>query len=182
MKSGLLASSFCIFLAAASLYGCSQTEKSPDVASQVRSALGQAGLSHVNVSQDRDKGVVTLSGTTQSEEQRDQAESIAKGLAANQVVSNQIAVRPPGNESAAKEENSDLDKAIEKNFDAALVKHRLNKDVKGDAKNGVLTLTGDVHSEAERQRAEKLAHQVPNVREVVNELEVKRTNQKATAS
>jgi osmotically-inducible protein OsmY len=61
-----------------------------------------------------------------------------------------------------------------------LVKHRLKKDVKYDVKNGVVTLTGDVTSQAKRVQVEKLAASVPNVKQVVNELEVK--NQKASAT
>jgi hyperosmotically inducible periplasmic protein len=183
MKIALLSGAILVFLAITPLSGCSNShEKSPDVSNQIRSSLDQAGLKDVKVSQDRDKGVVTLSGTTQSDDQRGQAESIAKSIASSQIVSNEISVEPPGNESAAKTEHSDLDKAIEKNYDAVLVKHRLNHDVKYDVKNGVITLTGDVHSQAERRQAEKLAHQVPNVQQVVNELQVKKENQKASTS
>jgi osmotically-inducible protein OsmY len=52
--------------------------------------------------------------------------------------------------------------------------------VKYSAKNGVLTLIGEVNSQSKRAFVEKMADQVPNVRQVVNELQVK--NQKATAS
>jgi osmotically-inducible protein OsmY len=94
-------------------------------------------------------------------------------------VANEIAVRPAGQESMAKDTDTDLDKAIEKNFDAVLVQHRLEHSVKYDVKNGVIT-TGDVHSQAQRKGVEKLAAGVPNVKQVVNELEVK--NQKASSS
>ena len=57
-------------------------------------------------------------------------------------MSNQIGVTPPATEREAKTVNSDLDKGIEKNLDAALIEHRLNKNVKYDVKNGVVTLTG----------------------------------------
>ncbi len=96
------------------------------------------------------------------------------------MVADEIAVRPPGNESEAKAVDSDLDKAIEKNLDATLVKHRLKKNVKYDVKNGVVTLTGDVPSQTKREQVEKLVASVPNVRQVVNELEVK--NQKASST
>jgi osmotically-inducible protein OsmY len=76
--------------------------------------------------------------------------------------------------------DSDMDKAIEKNFDAVLVKNRLQKNVKYDVKNGVVTLTGDVRSQSNRAMVEKLAATVPNVKQVVNELEVK--GQKASSS
>jgi hyperosmotically inducible periplasmic protein len=164
-----------------SLAACSDTPtKSPDVASNIRQSLDQAGLKDVSVSQDRDKGVVTLTGTTASDADKVQAESIAKSYVGAQVVSDQIAVRPPGDESIAKKVDSDLDKGIEKNFDAVLVQHKLDSAVKYDVKNGVITLNGKVNSQTKRAWVEKLAAQVPNVRQVVNELEVK--NQKATSS
>ena len=160
--------------------GCSDSNKSPDVTDNIRKSLDQAGYKDVKVSEDRDKGVVTLTGDVATESDKAQAESIAKSNAASLVVADQVAVRPPGNESEAKTVDSDLDKAIEKNLDATLVKHRLKKDVKYDVKNGVVTLTGDVPSQARRAQVEKIAASIPNVKQVVNELEVK--NQKASAT
>src|SRR5271169_447430 len=150
--------------------------KSPDVIDNLRRSLDQAGLKDVRVSQDRDKGVVTLTGTTASESQ---PESIAKSIAGPQVVSDQIAIRPPGYESTAKKVDSDLDIGIEKNFDAVLVRHKRDSALKYDVKNGVVTLTGTVNSQSRRAYVEKLAASVPNVKQVVNELEVK--GQKATS-
>ena len=95
-------------------------------------------------------------------------------------MSNQISVVPPGAESEAKDVNTDLDKAIDKNLDAALIQRGLNKDVKHDVRNGVVTLTGDVNSQSQRAQVEKLASSIPNVKQVVNELQVK--HQKATSS
>ena len=160
--------------------GCSGTTKSPDVSDSIRKSLDQAGLKDVSVSQDRDKGVVTLGGHVPSDGDKSQAESIAKSMAGGQVVSNQIGVIPPAAESDAKTVNSDLDKGIEVNLDAALIQQRLKKGVTCDVKNGVVTLTGEVNSQARRAQVEKVASGVPNVRQVVNELQVK--NQKATSS
>ena len=162
------------------LLGCSTTSKAPDVADNVRRSLDQAGYKDVNVSQDRDKGVVTLTGTVPTEADKTQAESIAKSNAQSQVIADQISVRPPGNESEAKAIDKDLDKAIEKNVDATLVKHRLKKDVKVDVKNGVVTLKGDLPSQTKRQQVEQLVAALPNVKQVVNEIEVK--GQKASTS
>ena len=86
----------------------------------------------------------------------------------------------PAAESEAKAVNVDLDKGIEKNLDAALIQHRLNKSIKYDVKNGVVTLTGEVNSQSRRIQVEKVASAVPNVQQVVNELQVK--DQKATSS
>jgi len=87
---------------AAMLLGCSNTNKTPDVTDNVRKALDQAGFKDVSIKQDRDKGVVTLTGTVPTESDKAQAESIAKANAESQVVSDEISVRPPGNESEAK--------------------------------------------------------------------------------
>ena len=162
------------------LAGCSGTTKSPDVADSIRKSLDQAGFKDVSVSQDRDKGVVTLGGHVPSDGDKSQAESIATSMAGGQVVSNQIGVVPPGGESEAKAVSSDLDEGIKANLDAALIQHRLKKGVECDVKNGVVTLTGEVNSQARRAQIEQVASGVPNVQQVVNELQVK--NQKATSS
>jgi hyperosmotically inducible protein len=181
MRSNILSGALLGMLAVGTVSGCSSTlTKSVDVADTIRQSLVQAGLKDVSVSQDRDKGVVTLTGTTTSEGDKSQAESIAKSIGAGQVISDQIAVRPPGGESIAKKVDSDLDGGIEKNFDAVLIQHRLDSDVKYAVKNGVITLTGNVNSQARRDSVEHLAAGVPNVKEVVNELEVK--DQKASST
>jgi osmotically-inducible protein OsmY len=168
-------------LVAGTLVGCSTTStQSPEVSDSIRKSLDQANLKDVSVSQDRDKGVVTLGGHVGAEGDKSQAESIAKSVASGQVVSNQIAVIPPGAESDAKAVNSDLDKGVEKNLDAALIQRRLHKSVKYGVKNGVVTLTGEVNSQSQRAQAERVATSVPNVKQVVNELQVK--NQKASSS
>jgi hyperosmotically inducible periplasmic protein len=180
MKTYKLCLTLLAVFVAGILVGCSTSTKSPDVSDSVRRSLDQAGLKDVTVSQDRDKGVVTLGGHVASDADKLQAESLAKSIAAGQVVANQIAVTPPGVEGEAKTVNSDLDTGIEKNLDAALITSRLRKGVEFDVKNGVVTLTGDVNSKSRRARAEKVASSVPNVEQVVNELEIK--NPKATTS
>jgi hyperosmotically inducible periplasmic protein len=176
----LTLSMFAAFLMLCSLSACNRSaDKSPDVSSAVRQSLDQAGLKDVSVNQDRDKGVVTLGGHVPSEDAKSQAESIAKTMAAGQVVANQVAVIPPGVESDAKTINSDLDKGIDKNLHAALVASRFDSQVKYDVKNRVVVLKGDVDSQAKRAEVAKVAAAVPNVEQVVNEIQVK--NQKATS-
>ena len=94
-------------------------------------------------------------------------------------MSDQIGVRPAGDESTAKKVDSDLDSGINKNLEAVLIQYKLSQGVKYDVTNGVVTLKGDVVSQSKRDSVEKLAQQVPNVKQVVNELEVK--HQKATS-
>jgi hyperosmotically inducible periplasmic protein len=159
--------------------GCSTASKSPEVSDKIRKDLKDANFGDVSVSQDRDKGVVTLGGHVTSDADKAQAESIAKADAAGQVVADEIAIDPPGADKMSTV-NSDLDKAIDKNLDAALIQSKLDKDVRYDVKNGVVTLKGEVNSEAKRAKVQNVASKVPNVQQVVNELQVK--NQKASSS
>jgi len=181
MKALRLSVTVLALLAAGTLTGCSgSAAKSPEVSDSIRGSLDQAGFKDVSVSQDRDKGIVTLGGQVGSEFDKSQAESLAKSLAGAQVVADQIAVIPVGAEKQAKAVNSDLDEGIEKNLDAALIQNKLNHSVKFEVKSAVVTLTGEVNSEYKRDRAEKVASRVPNVKQVVNDLQVK--DQKASSS
>jgi osmotically-inducible protein OsmY len=173
--------SLLVVVLVGTLIGCStRSTKSVDVSDQIRTTLDQAGFKDVSSSQDRDKGVVTLGGHVVAEGDKSQAESIARSIAGSQVVSNQIAVIPPGAERDALKVNSDLDKGIESNLDAALIKGRLHESVKYAVKNHVVTLTGEVDSQSKRARAGEVADAVLNVHLVVNELQVK--GQKASSS
>jgi len=181
MKKLRLSVAMVTLFAVGILAGCSATTaKSPDVSDSIRKSLDQAGLKDVSVSQDRDKGVVTLGGQVASDGDKLQAESLAKSYAGAQVVADQIAVLPVGVEKEAKAVNSDIDEGIENNLDAALIQNRLHEKVKYEVKSGVVTLSGEVNSEHKRARAEQVATRVPNVQQVVNDLQVK--NQKASSS
>ena len=153
--------------------GCSRQAKAPDVTQNVRHALDQAKLNDVSVKDDRDKGVVTLGGHVASDDLKSQAETIARVNAGTQVVANEIAVVPPSDSGNAKTANADIDKAIDKNLDAALVQNHLKKHVSYSVKNGVVTLKGYVNAQNTRNQIQTIASQVPNVTQVVNELDVK---------
>jgi len=133
------------------------------------------GLGVVKVSQDRDKGVLTLSGDVESADQKAQAEQVAKQTAPGYTISNEIGVRPIGAESQAKAVDSSLDDGIESNYKAALKAHKNLDDqsISYDAKNGTLVLKGSVKTRAQKGEADQIAKAIPNVREVVNEIEVK---------
>jgi len=171
----------CLTVVAVGMFaGCSHAVKQPSVAGSIRIALDQAGLKKVSVDQDRDKGVVTLGGNVGTDDEKAQAETLAKSLAGGEVVADQIAVLPLGAESDARAMNSDLDKGIEQNLDAALIQNKLHDGVRYAVKSRVVTLTGEVTSEASRRDAARVAASVPNVQQVVNELQVKK--QKASST
>ena len=122
-----------IGMALAMTLACSET-KAPDVTENVRHALDGAGLSDVHVSQDRDKNVVTLTGSVPSDDDKGRAESIARSQAGSAVVADEIGVRPKGDEGTARKVDSDVDSGIEKNLDAMLVEHKMNHAVRYDVK------------------------------------------------
>jgi hyperosmotically inducible periplasmic protein len=174
MKTTKLLIAVLALLSVGTISGCwGNSSKSPDVSGTIRKSLDQAGLKDVSVSQDRDKGIVTLGGNVPSQDDKTQAETLAKSLAGAQVVADQIAVVPPGQGSEVRAVNSDLDGGIEKNLDAALIQNKMHDNVKYKVKNGVVTLSGQVNSEDTRKVAESLATAVPNVLQVVNDLQIK---------
>jgi hyperosmotically inducible periplasmic protein len=160
--------------------GCTSNKAStPDVKDQVTKVLDNAGYKDLKVAVNNDKQLVTLTGDVKSQQDKDRAEELAKTTAAGFVVSDEIGVRPEGDESSAKKIDSNLDEAIEKDFKAAIIANRMEKQrIRYDAKNGVLTLKGNVDNSTQREQVEKLAAGVPNVQQVVNELDVKGSKKK----
>lgn len=156
--------------------GCHKKPANPDSKDAVNYSLTQNNLGAIHVAQDRDKGVITLTGTVPAEDQKSQAETIARQAAPNYTIADEIAVVPPDNASATKAANSDTDDAIEDNFKAELKKHRhlKDQDISIKSKNGAVILSGSVKTAAQKREAEKLAKHIPNVQQVVNEIEVKR--------
>jgi hyperosmotically inducible protein len=157
------------------LAGCNTQPTHPDNKAAVVSSLGSSNLSDVSVSQDQEKGVITLTGNVNSSDQKTQAESLAKQAAPGYTIANEIGVRPPGAESQAGAVASSLDSGIENNFKAALKgnKNLDDQSIDYSAKNGTLVLKGSVKTAAQKKEAAALAKQVPNVQQVVNEIEVK---------
>jgi hyperosmotically inducible protein len=169
-------------LAIAALFvGCHEGSRSPDVADSIHKVIYNSGLKGVTVKQDRDKGIVTLGGQVVADNEKSQAEAMAKSLADGQVVADEIAVVPPGTAKETMAVNSDLDQGIKKNLDAALIKNRMHENVSYAVKNGVVTLTGEVSSESRRAGAEEIATGVPNVQQVVNDMQIA-GNQKASSA
>ncbi|HEV7220277.1 MAG TPA: BON domain-containing protein [Terriglobales bacterium] len=141
----------------------------------VKNALVQADMKDVSVSEDKDKNTITLGGTLHSEEAKARAANVAKTAAPARIIANEISVQPLGMESEARDVASNLDDAIEKNYKAALISSDLDKQhIHFSAKNGVLTLNGSVRTSDESRRAHKLAEGIPNVQQVVNQIEVRR--------
>ncbi len=109
---------------------CTAPPEVPYVADSVRKSLDQAGYRDVTASQDRKNGVLTLGGHVTAEADKAQAAVIAKSIAGNQVVANEIAVLPIGDEKVTKEMIAELDKGIIANLKAAFIQTRFPAAVK----------------------------------------------------
>lgn len=176
MRTKLFALLTALILATAVMIGCSQNRaNTPSAKENVEKSLDQANLKDVKVDEDRDKGVLTLKGEVKSEEDKSQAEQIAKSNAGTEIVANEIAVRPEGAEHEASKIEGNVDDGIKDNLKAAFTANHLDdQHIRSDVKEGVITLKGDVDTMAMRAQAEKVAASVPNVSQVVNELKVKK--------
>jgi len=157
--------------------GCHNQPAHPDQKPFVTTALKNNNFGSISVSQDRDKGVITLTGNLPSDDLKAQAESLAKQAAPDYTIADEIGVRPIGEEGQAHAVSSNLDSAIERNFKASIKAHKnLDKQsIDYKAKNGTLVLSGTVKTDQQKIEAESLAKRVPNVQQVVNEIQVKPT-------
>lgn len=166
----LLFSSVAVLAGVLSVAGCNKSH--PDEKDAVTNSLKSNSLGEVSVSQDRDKGVMTLTGDVASDTQKQQAGTLAQQAAPDYQVANEIGVRPPDTNAGAVA--SDQDKAIEDNFKAEIKSHKALDDqsIRCSAKNGTLEIKGSVKTESQKKEVEALAKKVPNVQQVVNELEV----------
>src|SRR6516225_516612 len=134
------------------LAACESKKEHPDVKDQVNTAMTRNNLGVVNVSQDRTKGVITLTGDVETEDQKEQAGKVASESAPGYAIANEIGVRPIGQESQAKAVESNLDDGIESNFKASLKAHEeLDKQhISYDAKDGTLVLKGSVKTVSQK--------------------------------
>jgi len=137
---------------------------------------GSAGNEiHVSV-KDR---VITLTGRTQTPQQKTGAEQLARSLPNVADVVNQLTVANPGAaqaETPGVSERENKDKELANQVSFALFNERDNftnmGTIKAESRNGAVTLSGTVASRAERALAERVARGVKGVSSVSNRLAV----------
>ena len=126
---------------------------------------------------DVENGTARISGSVESEVERDLAEQIALGIEGVKEVDNQLQVDPqikPGNDG-----KPGLAQRLDDLTLAATVKSKLlwnsnteGLDIKVRAENGVVTLSGQAQTPAAKELAERLAANTDGVREVHNLLSI----------
>ena len=131
-------------------------------------------------------GMVTLTGTVESDIDRDLAEELAKGIEGVKSVENELRVdTTAARESEQKDSSGDSQRRkfgqwVDDTTTTAAVKSKLmaNSNIKGtsinvDTRYDVVTLRGEVDSSEEKSLAEQLARNTGDVADVRNELKVK---------
>jgi hyperosmotically inducible protein len=117
---------------------------------------------------DTEAGVVRLAGTVNNADQRREAAELARRTDGVVSVNNEITLG---------------DKTVGESLDDAAIVTKVTAkltadpevnpfEIDVDSENGVVTLTGEVHTEAQRLEAGKLARKTDGVREVRNRLKV----------
>jgi osmotically-inducible protein OsmY len=107
-------------------------------------------------------GWVTLDGTVERWSQRNDAERTVRNLTGVKGVANRIAVKP------TKPVTEDVHQAIEQVLERRA--EREAKRIHVDVRDGIVTLTGSVHSWAERKSVVAAARFTPGVRDVKDQL------------
>jgi len=164
------------------LAGCNSGPKYPNSKPQVTSSLAQDNLSNLTVLQDRNRGVITLTGTVPSQEKKLQAEDIAKSAAPKYKIADQTTVVPASSSAgpvptavvAATPSQTDVE--IQQQFNQKVKLHhslaRPGNTITGTSTNGDLVITGKVRTRSEKREVEKLAKSIPHVQKVEDDLTV----------
>jgi hyperosmotically inducible periplasmic protein len=123
--------------------------------------------------------VVTLTGRTKTAQQKTSVEQLARSAPNVADVVNQLTVANTGAaqaEAPGVSERESKDKELANQVSFALFNERDNftnlGTIKVESRNGAVTLSGPVHSRAERALAERVAREVKGVSSVSNRLTV----------
>jgi osmotically-inducible protein OsmY len=144
------------------------------IALKVRSEL----LFHANVSATSTKvevsnGVVLLTGTVDNAAQKDLTEAYAKDVVGVTSVTNDLVVKDNANNTTM---NDSIDDAsITSQVKYELLDHKSTSAIKTKVttKDGVVMISGDANSDAEKDLVSKLANSVRGVRSVENDMTVR---------
>ncbi len=154
------------------LAACSRNANDPK--DRVDKALSDANIKGVHTAYDRDANVVHLQGTVDSADAKDRADQIATGaIGTSGRVLDELKVQGMDEKPA-----SDQDALIRDTLKSDIQRDQVlqDRDISFDVNNGVVTVKGNVRTPAEKERVTTLVKQVPGVKQMANELEVKPKN------
>lgn len=158
--------------------GCSSTDAG--LTAKVKSKLAaDSTVSASRIDVDTENKVTTLTGSVNSQAEKNQAIQLAQSTSGVRDVVDRISVRNEGGTGDAPEPDRTLGQRVDDAQITMAVKASLLDDpqVKGlridvDTRGGIVYLTGSVRSNAERDRAIQLARATEHVREVVTDITI----------
>jgi hyperosmotically inducible periplasmic protein len=156
------------------LAGCnSQAVDDSAITAKVKSKLAtDSDTSAIRISVETKEGVVTLTGNVPTDTEKSKAETLAKNTDGVKRVQNEIKVTPES--SSTKDVGDSLsDAAILAKLKAKLLADGITgTDV--DVNNGAVVLKGQVDDPQKKSKAEELAKNTSGVKDVKNELTIKK--------
>lgn len=165
------------------LAGCSsQRVDDTAITTKVKSKLAaDSETSAMKISVETKDGVVTLSGAVDKDTEKNKAEQLARNTDGVKGVANNIKVEPDSMGANNSSDNSGDTNIGETLSDAAIlatVKAKLVADgITGtnvDVTNGQVVLNGQVEDAREKAKAEQIAKTTAGVRDVKNQLSIKK--------
>jgi osmotically-inducible protein OsmY len=158
------------FAATALLTTAACGPRNQDFEKTADTALESAALDDVDANWDNDAKTIHLTGTVNSEDERQRAADVVqKAVGGGAQVANEVTVANKDDEIAG-----DLDGGIGKRINELADNEPELKDdnIDVDVNNGVVTITGEVDSAAERDKVGDIARSQPGVKDVINSVEV----------
>jgi len=170
-----------MLLAGMSLAGCARSE--PTLTAKVKSKLmADSTVKAYQINVDSREDVVTLTGSVDTQVEKEQAIRLARDTKGVRDVVDMISVRTSAGNGDAPEPNRTVGEVVDDAGITMAVKGKLldDPDVKGlkidvDTREGVVYLTGSVKTSAEKAKAIQLARDTKNVRNVVSNLTIEQS-------
>jgi hyperosmotically inducible protein len=167
-----------IGLTAIVIAACAETDVGVTTAVKTRLAADDTVKAY-QIDVDTREKVVTLSGSVSTVAEKTQAVAVARGTGGVVNVVDNITVKGTAEGAMARPADTPVVDAVRDAAVTAAVKTKLLADPKisglkidVDTKDGMVTLTGTVRSQAEKDEAVRLARQTENVRNVTDQMTV----------
>ena len=149
---------------------CENRTATPDYQAKVNDSLKNAQIENIKADWKKDEQALHLTGDAESAADKARAEELAKQVVGTSGrVVNEVKVEGTNAEATDDRIEELLDRAFKE--DDQWDRDKL--DLTFDSKAGVVTITGDAPSEAVKNRITERVKQVPGVKDVVNNLEIK---------
>jgi osmotically-inducible protein OsmY len=165
MRHASITVGIALLLSGALATACSNA---PDPQDQVSRELEAAQIEDVNLDYDSSNRVLHLKGEVDNTAEKSRAEEIAtRVVGTSGHVANELTIAGPASSAI-----DDMDGNIRRELNAKIANDAAleNRSINFDVNNGVVTIKGEVRTDAERQKVAELTRATANVRDVVNSL------------